>query len=96
MRSNLTFGEAVFAIKYLRNFGLDVDNDVFSSNSWYFSIEYYPDTAPDYSRNFGVTVSQIPSLTLLPDLFQPGKAVTLVRKYKNIGKGESRYQIWAL
>lgn len=27
---------SVFAIKYLRNFGFDVDNDTFANNSWYF------------------------------------------------------------
>ncbi|MCL2143208.1 MAG: Fic family protein [Methanomassiliicoccaceae archaeon] len=27
---------AVFAIKYLRSFGLDADNDIFAENAWYF------------------------------------------------------------
>ncbi|MDR3282519.1 MAG: Fic family protein, partial [Candidatus Methanoplasma sp.] len=27
---------AVFAIKYLRSFGFDVENDVFAANAWYF------------------------------------------------------------
>ncbi|MCL2089442.1 MAG: Fic family protein [Oscillospiraceae bacterium] len=27
---------AVFAIRYLRTFGLDVDNDIFAANAWYF------------------------------------------------------------
>ena len=27
---------AVFAIKYLRNFGFDIDNDLFERHSWYF------------------------------------------------------------
>lgn len=35
-REGNTRTTAVFAIKYLRNFGFDIDNDVFADNSWYF------------------------------------------------------------
>ena len=29
---------AVFAIKYLRSFGFDIDNDLFEKHSWYFNL----------------------------------------------------------
>ena len=31
-----TRSTAVFAIKYLRNFGFDINNEAFAKNSWYF------------------------------------------------------------
>lgn len=42
---------AVFTIKYLRSFGFDVDNDVFSDNSWYFRNALVRSNYVNYPKN---------------------------------------------
>ncbi|MCQ2144915.1 MAG: Fic family protein [Bacteroidales bacterium] len=42
---------AVFAIKYLRSFGFNVDNDVFSNNSWYFRNALVRSNYVNYPKN---------------------------------------------
>lgn len=42
---------AVFAIKYLRSFGFNVDNDVFSNDSWYFRNALVRSNYVNYPKN---------------------------------------------
>ncbi|MCQ2143525.1 MAG: Fic family protein [Bacteroidales bacterium] len=42
---------AVFAIKYLRNFGFEVENEAFADNSWYFRNALVRANYVNYSKN---------------------------------------------
>ncbi len=46
---------AVFAIKYLRNFGFNVDNEAFSQHSWYFRNALVRANYVNYSKNVSAT-----------------------------------------
>ena len=46
---------AVFAIKYLRNFGFSVNNDAFALNSWYFRNALVRANYVNYSKNVTAT-----------------------------------------
>ncbi len=46
---------SVFAIKYLRNFGFDVDNDSFANNSWYFRNALVRANYTNYSKDVSST-----------------------------------------
>lgn len=46
---------AVFAIKYLRNFGFNVDNEAFAQNSWYFRNALVRANYVNYSKNVSST-----------------------------------------
>ncbi len=46
---------AVFAIKYLRNFGFNVDNEAFAHNSWYFRNALVRANYINYSKNISAT-----------------------------------------
>lgn len=63
-REGNTRTTAVFAIKYLRNFGFDIDNDVFSSNSWYFRNALVRANYVNYPKNIHA------NLTFLNNFFE--------------------------
>ena len=46
---------AVFVIKYLRNFGFDVTNDIFAENAWYFRNALVRANYNDLSRGIHAT-----------------------------------------
>ncbi len=46
---------AVFAIKYLRNFGFNLDNEAFAQNSWYFRNALVRANYVNYSKNVSAT-----------------------------------------
>lgn len=48
---------AVFAIKYLRNFGFDIDNDLFEKHSWYFRNALVRANYNDLSK--GITATDL-------------------------------------
>ena len=48
---------AVFAIKYLRNFGFDIDNDLFEEHSWYFRNALVRANYNDLSK--GITATDL-------------------------------------
>ena len=50
-----TRSTAVFAIKYLRNFGFDINNEAFAKNSWYFRNALVRANYVNYSKNVTAT-----------------------------------------
>lgn len=50
-----TRSTAVFAIKYLRNFGFDINNEPFAKNSWYFRNALVRVNYVNYSKNVTAT-----------------------------------------
>lgn len=46
---------AVFAIKYLRNFGFEIDNDAFAENSWYFRNALARANYVNYTKSVSAT-----------------------------------------
>ena len=50
-----TRSSAVFAIKYLRNFGFDINNEAFAKNSWYFRNALVRANYVNYSKNVTAT-----------------------------------------
>lgn len=48
---------AVFAIKYLRKFGFDIDNDLFKEHSWYFRNTLVRANYDDLSK--GITATDL-------------------------------------
>ena len=50
-----TRSTAVFAIKYLRNFGFDINNEPFAKNSWYFRNALVRANYVNYSKNVTAT-----------------------------------------
>ena len=50
-----TRSTAVFAIKYLRNFGFSVNNEAFALNSWYFRNALVRANYVNYSKNVTAT-----------------------------------------
>ena len=50
-----TRSTAVFAIKYLRYFGFDINNEAFAKNSWYFRNALVRANYVNYSKNVTAT-----------------------------------------
>jgi fido (protein-threonine AMPylation protein) len=50
-----TRATAVFAIKYLRSFGFEVNNDMFAAHSWYFRNALVRANYSEYKRNIAAT-----------------------------------------
>jgi len=50
-----TRATAVFAIKYLRNFGFSIDNEAFAQNSWYFRNALVRANYVNYSKKISST-----------------------------------------
>jgi fido (protein-threonine AMPylation protein) len=50
---------AVFAIKYLRNFGFKVENDMFVQNSWYFRNALVRANYNDHTNNIYATTKYL-------------------------------------
>lgn len=46
---------AVFSIKYLRNFGFEIDNEAFADNSWYFRNALVRANYTNYTKNITAT-----------------------------------------
>ena len=46
---------SVFAIKYLRSFGFEIDNEAFAENSWYFRNALARANYVNYTKGVSIT-----------------------------------------
>ena len=72
---------AVFLIKYLRTLGFDIDNTLFSENSWYFRNSLVRANYDDYTNNIYATNEFL--IKFLQNLLFNGKNI-LKNRYLHI------------
>ncbi|MDR3218764.1 MAG: Fic family protein [Dysgonamonadaceae bacterium] len=77
---------AVFAIKYLRSFGFEIDNTQFAKHSWYFRNALVRANYNDYQNNIYATLEYLMNFF---DNLLFGESNKLKNRYLRIAIGES-------